>query len=198
MLIIASILLGIILLLAIPVDLRFRVERDLSFRSRLAIRWLFGLVGKDFDSRERRPESKRERTAEDKRSRKSSKKGKIRAFLAVLRTRGFLTRVLRLARQVLSSASPQQMTLKLRLGLEDPAETGFMFGLLGPVLVGLAGFRWFSVVAEPDFAEARLQLDFQGNLRVFPVQIAGILLVFLLSPPTLRAVKAMVVSSVRK
>ncbi len=189
---VSSSLLGMLLLLSIPLDLSFRIERDGEFRSRFALRWLFGLVGTDLDSPRKQPGAKRGPAAADKKP--SKRKRRLGSVLAVLRSKGFLARALVFVRQVVSTASLEKITLELRLGLADPAETGFAFALICPLVVFLGGYPRFRLVAEPDFDEEKLELDCQGQIRVFPVRLAGIIIAFLLSPATLRALKAAVVA----
>ena len=51
----------LVLLLSVPIDLSFSLEGDESFRSRVRIGWLFGLVGKDLGGGEKGKEPKQEK-----------------------------------------------------------------------------------------------------------------------------------------
>jgi len=116
----------IFILLAIPVDMVFQMERDQGQRphARTRLKWMFGLVHKDL----RRPKPK----VKPKKAAKKSR-GMIRPMLAMIRTRGFLTGTMRLMIRLLRRLHIHEFYLHLRLGLEDPADLGRLWAIIGPI-----------------------------------------------------------------
>ena len=87
-----------------------------------------------------------------------------------------------------------EFKLSLRVGLGDPAETGLLFALIGPTMVYAKSFSSLDVQVEPDFCQGGLQGYCQADVRAFPLRLVGPLVVFVFSPTTVRAIKAMVVA----
>ena len=70
------------------------------------------------------------------------------------------------------------------IGLGDPADTGMLLGLLQPLLLPAK-----NITLDADFQEAVLEGYCKAQIRFFPIQIIGYLLVFVFSPATVNAVK---------
>jgi len=170
-----------VLLFAIPVDLVFCVEKDVDFKSRVRVRWMFGLIGRDITSRKKRPEKE-----------KKKRKGNIKPLLAMLRTRGFLQKLTKFVKHVFQLLNVRELKLNLRVGLSDPAETGFLFAVIGPAMVYVKSLSSLDVHVEPDFEQENLRGYFQGDLRASPIQFVKPFALFLFSATTIRAIKAMV------
>jgi hypothetical protein len=180
-------LLVLVLLLLIPVDVDFRVAREERSRSDLSVGWMFGLLRKEIEvgprSRRQGPNPRRPET-DGKRTRSK----RAAAHLAILaRTRGFPYRCLRLIRELLLQAKIRELRLRGRLGLNEPADTGLLFAALTPALCYLSASPSVSVSLEPDFQEVSLTGQANGAFRIVPMQVMWILVLFLLSPETLRA-----------
>ena len=167
------------LLLAIPVDVTFRVEKSTDFKSRVRVRWLFGLIGKDI-------------SGEKKKREKEKKKGNIKPLLAVLRTRRFPRKLFKFARSTFPLLKVRELKLNLRVGLDDPAETGLLFAIIGPMMVYIRSLPLLDIQVEPDFEGESLRGHFRGDIRAFPIQFVGLCIPLALSPTTIRAIKAMV------
>jgi len=73
----------IILLLTIPIDLVFNIEKDVAFHPRVRVGWMFNLISKDL---KRKKKPKKEKA-------KEKRKRRIKPFIAMLRARGFLRRI---------------------------------------------------------------------------------------------------------
>jgi len=162
------------LLLAIPVDVTFRVEKSTDFKSRVRVRWLFGLIGKDISGE------------------KKKRKGNIKPLLAMLRTRRFPRKLFKFARSTFPLLKVRELKLNLRVGLDDPAETGLFFAIIGPMMVYIRSLPSLDIQVEPDFEGESLRGHFRGDIRACPIQFVGLCVAFALSPTTIRAVKAMV------
>ena len=109
----------------------------------------------------------------------------------MLSVEGFGRRLLRLARRLLASFRIQELELKARLGLDDPADTGRLWAVVGPLSALVAGSGIARIEVEPDFTSALLTFDGRGRIRLVPLRPLSLVLVFLLSPNTIRALHAM-------
>jgi len=182
--IIAGIILLLILMLSIPVEIAFDLEIPGEAKSRVRVGWLFGLVWKEIGRGRKKPKRKKKRG--------------LKPFLSLLRTRGLPGKLLKLARQILSRVKVRQLDADLRIGLDDPVDTGMLCSLMWPALVSLNSSGPVKVRIEPSFAEPALEASVHGRVRLFPIEMVGSLLCFVLSPAGLRAARLMVVSRWRQ
>lgn len=175
----------IILLLSVPVDLAFNVDKDEAFHSSVRVGWMFNLIGKDV-KRKKKPEKERPKGRKRKR--------RTKPFIAMLRSRGFLRRLVRFVRDIFRISHVREFEIDLRIGLSDPAETGMLFAAVAPVLVQFRIFTPLDIQVLPDFEQAGLQGYVKGDLRIFPIQFIFAGTLFALSPATIRALKSMVLA----
>lgn len=182
--IVAGIVLFILLVLSIPVDMAFDVRGPAAARSRMRVEWLFGLLGKEFGRRRKKPERRA--------SKRKKKKWSAKPFLSLLVTRGVVRGLLKLSRRILSGLRVRNLDARLRIGLDDPADTGMLYSALWPVLVPLTYNSSAKVLIELSFEEPALDLTARGRIRVVPIQMVWPVLLFALSPAGLRAMKRMV------
>jgi hypothetical protein len=186
---VAGVLALIALLLAVPIDVAFRVKGIEAFEGQVSIRWLFGLVRLQLRLPGRA--RKKPRTAPTKgssatrRNRKAG--GGRRNVLAVLRQAEFRRRALRFAADLLRAAHLRELGLWLRLGLGDPADTGRLWALLGPLNAAVQNLRGAEVRIEPEFIDPVLEFDARGRSLLVPLQIVALAVAFALSLPSLRA-----------
>ncbi|MFT7879725.1 MAG: DUF2953 domain-containing protein [Sulfurimonas sp.] len=176
---IVTILIGLLLfclvLLTIPVDLRFSLEKDeiLDYHATLSL--LFGLIIIDTDRRDRK--------ADKSVLPKKQKSGKAH-LISLFRHKEFIKRFIRLISDLLHSCRIKELNLHCRIGLGDPADTGMLAGILWPLLL-----PWKSTVLQTDFQKAVFEGYCKAQIRIFPIQIIGNLLAFIFSPVTVRAMK---------
>ena len=176
----------VILLLSVPVDLTFSLEKGEGVRSRLRIGWLFGLVGKDLGGKGKKLKPEMPKKPAGTRRRSS------RPPLAMLRKRGLLAHSLKLARRLLRTIRVRELELDLEVGLGNAAETGRLFALVGPVLASARSISSFNINVEPDFHEETLRGHFSGSVRAYPIRLVPPVILFVLSLATFRGVGAMV------
>ena len=181
--IILGIILFIILVLSVPVDFAFSLETGEQGRASARVGWLFGLVWKDIHRRKEKPEKKP----------KKKRKQNLRPLLSVFRTRGLPRTFYNLVRRILNCLRIIELNANLRIGLDDPADTGMMCSVLFPAMVFLSPFST-RLRIEPIFEEPTFEIGMHSIVRVFPIQIIGAVLRFVLSPTGLRIAKSMVVS----
>ena len=178
----------LVLLLSVPIDLSFSLERDERFRSRGRIGWFFGLVGKDLGGGGKGNEPKQEEEP------KKQGRGRMRSprpFLAVIRTRGFPGHSLRLARRLLRVIRVKELNLSLQVGLGDPAETGQLLGLVSPVTACVGAIPGVQMSLEPDFYGETFRGHCNGSVRIYPIRIVPPMVLFALSLTSFRGLKAM-------
>jgi hypothetical protein len=177
-----------ILLLAVPVSVDFRVQGIEPFSGHVGVRWMFGLVrlrlpfpGAGSSPRRREEVPKAPRDGDG-----SAPRGRGRNVLAALRQGAFRRRVQRLVGDLVRAVHVHRVRLLMRLGLGDPADTGRLWALVGPVNA-VARWRDVDIRIEPDFLEPVLEFEADGRVDVVPLRFVVLVVGFALSPPTLRA-----------
>lgn len=172
-----------VLVLAIPVDLAVKVETTAVRKVQVRLNWLFGLLGIDLSGRMHKRIQK---------ARKPRKRSKVvRRMRAAFLTIDFLEKVLKLVRRIVTGITLRQFHLRVRLGFADPGDTALLFAVVIPatwLLRACGATRNFS--AEVDFEKESFFLSGDMSVRVFPIRILGAVVLFLIAPPVLRAVKA--------
>ena len=187
----ASLAVVIIFVLCIPLDavLHIDVYGRPKFQMRLV--WLFGLVSKEITKAKKKPEEK-ERVAKGKRK---PRKIQARTIFKILRTKGLLKQLKRLLRDVLRHLKIRDLRVDFRVGLDDPADTGLLFALIGPATFFLGSSRVHEIKVQPSFEdEAVFEGYLSGALRLVPIQLVVPCLRFVFSLATLRVVKILVVT----
>ncbi|MBE9482099.1 MAG: DUF2953 domain-containing protein [Chloroflexi bacterium] len=183
--ILAGIILFIILMLSIAVDMVFDLEVHQDVKVTMRVGWLFGLVWKDIRWRKKKkPKKKKERS--------------MKPLLSMMRAKELPRRLLKLARQLLSCLKVRQLDADFRVGLDNPVDTGMMCSVLCPAIVLLNSFVPMRFRMEPAFDGPTFEGSLHGRIRLFPIQMVGPLLCFVLSPTGLRTLKSMVTSSWKK
>jgi hypothetical protein len=179
---------GLLALLAVPVDLAFSVQRhDGRQEGTGTLGWLFGLVRLRLGKPRVQVPATPERT---KVRRRHHKRGSARRVMVMLRTEGFGWRLLRLAQDLLRHIYIRDLSMAVRLGLDDPADTGRLWGVVGPLAAILTLPHVTRIAIEPVFTSEVLEIDGSGDIRIIPIQLLFVILVFVLSPSTLRALRA--------
>lgn len=187
---IAALLVLLGLMLAIPLQLAFSVQGIEGFHARIRMRWLFGAL--KFDTRmprlaQRRASPARSRVAAHVRPAKDRRRHSHDRWLAALRQAPFRRRLLRLLADLYRAAHLSPLRLQARLGLGDPADTGRLWALIGPLGAWAQGQSGAQIRIEPEFVDAVIEFDADGCLRLIPIQLLGLVLAFAVSPESIRA-----------
>jgi hypothetical protein len=187
LILVAALLATVVLLLAVPIDIQVELQHVEEFSGQIAIRWLFGLLqfrfrfpGAGKASKKVAPEAGRKPGPRKRRTPGSN-------VLAVLRQASFRRRVVRFLRDLFRAAHTHDLSLRVRLGLGDPADTGMLWTLLGPVSAMAQNLRSAEISLEPEFVDPVLEFESRGHFRLFPIQFIAITIAFVLSRPTIRA-----------
>lgn len=183
-------LLGLlVVLLAVPVAAEFHLRRADAVQGCARVRWLFGLVRLQIDSADAAKAAREDPPARAAQRRPRGGAGPTRA-LRLLRDAALRRRALRLARDLVAALHLRGVSLRARIGLGDPAETGRLWALIGPLGVALQQLARIDVRIDPDFADPVFAFDAQGRCRLVPLHLLALLLAFVLSPATIRAWRA--------
>ena len=176
------ILLLLLGLLAIPIDLIYRVNWRGKVQGDVQLRWLFGLlrlrIPLDASSSAQTKKARRPK----KRRHKPRAKSKTNP-LAAWRQRSFRRRILRFLGDLWQAIHKRDVRLHLLIGLDDPADTGQLWAVMGPVSAVLAQSQSVAIDIEPDFSDSHLEFNSSGDIRIIPLQLLGLTLALLLSPP---------------
>jgi hypothetical protein len=175
----------LLILLSIPLDITFSIQRYDSFQGRIFIGLMFGIIRLPLPRRAKKGISAR-RTRKKKEMLKRGLKN-IGRVLAMLKSQGFWQRLLRFLKDLYRAMRIHMLSLSVRLGLDDPADTGQLWAFIGPAASFLAGSRIAEINIEPEFTSATFSIDAHGVIRLIPLRFLFIITTFLLSPATLRA-----------
>jgi hypothetical protein len=155
--------------------------------------WFFSLVSKEITKGKKKPEEKR-KVAEGK-PKPRKKKIKARTIFKILRIRGLLRQLKRLLQDILRCLKIRDLRVNFRVGLDDPADTGLLFALIGPATFFLGSSRVHEINVQPSFKdEFILEGYLHGAVRLVPIQLVIPFLRFVFSLATLRVVKILVLT----
>ena len=173
--IILAFLASLLALLAVPVDLAFSFQRREGRREGSGtLGWLFGLVRLRLGEPKVRARVRPERPKLKRRHRRHGG-----------------GRLLRLVRDQIRRIHIRDLSMEVRLGLDDPADTGRLWAVVGPLAAILPVPPVARVAIEPEFTSEAFEVYGKGRIRIIPIQLLFVMLVFLLSPSALRALHAM-------
>ena len=177
-------------LLAIPIELAFSIERINNIHGRVTVRWLFGLarfrIGIPGSKRRKRQHAAK-KPAPAKTPRKNPKNTASSKIVAALKQPAFRQRSQQFINDLLRATHSHNLYFHLRIGLGDPADTGRLWILLGPVATMAARIRSAVVRIEPEFMDAVFEFHSHGRFRLTPLEFIVLATAFVLSPATLRA-----------
>jgi hypothetical protein len=178
---IATFLIALVALLAVPVRLSYWVSWRRSIQGNVQLHWLFGLVQLQLPLARAKPPTMKQKTSGGKKRARAPSNKKTNPFGAI-RQKAFRQRVFRFVRDIWRSIRKQNLTLHVRIGLGDPADTGRLWAVFGPIAGMLTMVQDASIEISPEFTDAVFELDSSGNIRVVPVQMIYLTFGLLLSP----------------
>jgi hypothetical protein len=184
-------LLVVIALLAIPVVLTFQVSRQRTFQGGISVIWLFGWVRVQRPLFQSRGGASNAEQSVHKISRSQHSSGKGSTSFAIIRDKTFRRRVIRFLADFWQAIDKENINLRMRIGLGDPADTGQLWAIFGPLAGVLACIRAASIDVQPDFTDTRFELDSSGHVRLIPLQLMYLLVGLLLSPSFWQGIRKM-------
>lgn len=185
----AAFVLILIALLAVPVTLRFRIHWRETLQDDVRLIWGFGLVRFRIPlKKEAAAPQERDQGWRPAKKRRAPSRRKANV-LGALRIRSFRRRMVRFAGDLWRSVQKKDVRLRLRVGLGDPAETGWLWAVAGPIAGFAAMLRDISIRLEPEFLEPTFELDTSGTIRLIPIYAIVLTLLLLLSPAFWRGMR---------
>ena len=186
LLVIFSLLALVIALLTIPLSLSFSMTSIQTLQGQADFHWLFGLV--NFKTRfpgekisiEDRQKAPPARFRQEKQNRHS------RAIFVFFKQPVFRQHVMKFIGNLIRIAHAQNLYLRLRIGLGDPADTGMLWAAMGPLSGMMKNLRGLTIDIEPEFIDAILEFEGRGHLTLIPIQFIALTIAFILSPKTIR------------
>ncbi|AGA35317.1 hypothetical protein TVNIR_3689 [Thioalkalivibrio nitratireducens DSM 14787] len=180
-------------LLVIPVTFTFRVVWPETAGNELRLTWAFGLVNVRVPTGVGAPPAMTDAGAHARSVGRAAKRRRARTpnLFAALRQKPFRQRVLRLAMDLWRAVDRRNLRLDLRIGTGDPAETGQLWAVVGPISGILQNIEGGRVRIVPEFVDAVFDFDGSGRLRVIPLQVLAIAAGLVFSPPIWRGLRAM-------
>lgn len=186
----------LIAFLAVPLTVKFSIRRREDVTGLIRFRWLFGLVRFQVNMPRAGTTAARSWSApaQKKRSvprRKKKTVGGGRHVLSVIRQPACWRHILKFLRGFLRAAHARDLILRVRIGLGDPADTGSLWAVVGPIAGMAHNLRGAVVRIEPEFMDQVFEVESEGQLRLVPIQFIALTVAFLLSPTTWRAWRQM-------
>ncbi len=183
-----AVLLGLALAVALVAPVRVDAALDAATDDAevgasvtVRVRWLFVSWRSGAPPAGRKPRRRKVRPPKPRRPGRGAARART-----LLRTRGLVTRVLRLIQRLRHVLRPTRAEGWVRFGFEDPALTGTVFGA-AQALTALPGAVGRAVAVEPDFGGAVLAARVRLSWSVRPGSVLWPVGCFLGSPVTWRA-----------
>ena len=177
------------ILLAIPISLSLSVTRKQTLEGYANIIGLFGL----FKFKTRFPDESKSKDYSTKTTikilktnTKTYKNNNSQGFLLFSRP-AFRQHIIKFIKRLLIATHAKNLYLRCRIGLSDPADTGRLWAVMGPLSGILKNLQSITIELEPEFINEGIEFESYGHFRFIPLQFIALVLAFMLSPTTLRA-----------
>ena len=179
----------VIALLAVPLTVAFSIYRIEATEGYVRFRWLFGLVRYQVRIPQAAKVEPPPKCIPKKKleSPKRIKKGNAREIVSLLKQSAFRWRAYKFIRGMLCAIHAQNLFVRVRIGLSDPADTGRLWAVIGPIAAIVQNLRSVEVHIKPEFMAPAFEVESHGQFRLVPIQFIALITVFTLSPATLRA-----------
>lgn len=181
MLIALLIVLMLVSLLAIPVTLRLDLASGPVGKREVRVSWAFGLVNVQVAP----GSSQRTELSSAKKARSGKRRSGSGAARLLLR-QSFRRRFYRYVCDLWHAVRKEGVYARLRIGLGDPADTGRLWSVLGPLSGVLACAADATLLLEPEFADAAFDWEGRGRITAVPLHLLVVTALFLLSPAVWR------------
>lgn len=183
----------VVALLAMPLDVEFDSRWPDATDNRVAIRWALGLVKVSVVPARRTAltdPGEASATAAPEQAVGESR-GDAAGAIRALRMSGFRRRIWRFILDLWRSVHKRNVEITARIGLATPADTGRLWGLLGPLSALLRQASDVRLDLQPEFRRETVDVTARGHLRVYPIAWLWLLFGLLASPSAWRGVAAM-------
>ncbi len=166
----------IIILLFIPVDIFFRIERYEESKFSVHFVWLFGLVNKELKQAEKKPD------------RKKSSQFSF-GMLKELPIKRLLKQIKRLLEDISGLFNIRNVNVDMTAGFDDPADTGYLCAAVYPVLTFYSSENCHINFNASFEGKTILQGYAAGELRFFPVRFVVPLIRFIFSGAVFKTIR---------
>jgi hypothetical protein len=174
----------IAILLCMPVDFWFKLNTRASPKFSADFGWLFGLIKFTVNrqSEEKKPLAATGKQVKPAKQRKAQGTD-WRIIVSIVRIRGLFKEFFRFISRSIRLVEIKKLAAELRIGLEDPVDTGYLFALSAPLNYAFSLLP-FRINIEPVYeSELVLDLKSEGSVRVYPFRVVGNILRFVFSAP---------------
>jgi hypothetical protein len=178
----AIFLLLVIGLLSIPITLQFALSWPATTRNDIRLGWAFGLIRVRVAPDKSKLHGSKKPAQKQRKKKPSRQVGTKANILPVLREKRVRRRAIRFARDLWAAVHKDSIQLRARIGLGDPADTGRLWAIMGPIAGLLSAVKSASIVVQPDFTNLALDIDARGRIRVIPLRVMGLFLAIPFSP----------------
>lgn len=180
-----------ILLLCIPVEATGKMDTSAGKPFNVRISWLFGLLRTDIGRKRKQPGIRKDRPAK-KRTRRGLREG-ADIITGALDAGGIVRQAGKLATGIFRRLVIREIKGDFSIGLEDPADTGMLFAIAGPVNAVLNLRPEYNVSLHPVFTgEDTLEGYLDGTVKVRPLELIIPVLRFLAARDVRRVMKAQI------
>lgn len=76
--------------------------------------------------------------------------------------------------------------MRLRIGLGDPADTGRLWAIIGPIAGMAQNLRDIQLLIEPEFMDPLFEIESHGQIQFAPLRFIGLAVAFILSPTMIK------------
>lgn len=174
----------IIFVLCVPLDAVLSMDASGRPKFRLRLVWLFGLISKEVSREKKKPEEKLKK-----------KRGiGFRNTLKILQARGLPGQLKDLVKDSLSQFKIKNLVANFKIGLDNPADTGLLFALIGSTTPFLRLPSQYQIRVQPSFDKAVFEGFSYGHVRLRPIKLVGPFMRLVFSLAALRVVKLLVLS----
>ena len=182
----------LILFLLVPVDMALHVDVHGRPKFQLRFSWLFGLIRKEV-SGGKKQFAEKGKAVEGKRKAMKKAQG-IGSVFKILRSKDLVKKIKNLLKDIFSSIKVRDLVVNLRIGLDNPADTGLLFAFIGPAVLFLSPSFPHQIRVQPSFEEAVFEGYSYGKVKLQPIQLVVPFLKFILSLAVIRTIKTLVLS----
>lgn len=185
----------ITLFLCIPLDLVFRANVEGRPKFNLRLKWFFGLVSSELRQTRKKPEEKKV----EYEGKPGDWPHRLRVTFEILQTKGLLKQLRSFIKRTIRRIKIRELTANLKVGLDNPADTGLLFAFIAPLNLAINYFLPHPIKIQPSFTgESFITGYLYGEVRLWPIQLAASLIAFAFSLPTLRVAKKLVLYKWRR
>lgn len=191
----------VIWLLSVPIEINLSVDTKATHKLQLRSRWLYGLL--NFKSSKFEQENKiNEEINKTKKlpnlknqKKKDNNRGAGGFILAMIKSEGFLKRVIRFITDCFKSIRFRDTQMNALIGLGDPADTGNAVALLAPIFVWIRLSPIPRATLEVDYYQPIFRFTASTTIRIIPLDFVRLFFFLLFSPTLWRSVKSGIVAT---